>query len=171
MSICFQIITASHSPNYFYAVIPQFRSNFIICLFKGCSNLFINFSIFYKEILNKALKNMISVLPSIIFQLIQRMTVCISCGMNEFTNLKCVSQNFCTTLICPLGKTHKKFSAWNRKKKSHQLLCQTSRFQNQANFRDILRQPLIYFLIFLFLSWIVKLKIQLQGMQLTIVSW
>lgn len=116
MSICFQIITASHSPNYFYAVIPQFRSNFIICLFKGCSNLFINFSIFYKEILNKALKNMISVLPSIIFQLIQWMIVCISCGMNEFTNLKCVSQNFCTTLICPLGKTHKKFSAWNRKK-------------------------------------------------------
>lgn len=120
MSICFQIITASHSPNYFYAVIPQSRSNFIICLFKGCSNLFINFSIFYKEILNKALKNMTSVLPSIIFQLIPRMIVCISCGMNKFTNLKRVSQNFCTTLICPLGKTHKKFSAWNKKKNEGQ---------------------------------------------------
>lgn len=60
---------------------------------------------------------MTNVLASIIFKLVQWMKACISCGMNESTNLKCVSQNFCTTLICPPGKTHKKFSAWNEKMK------------------------------------------------------
>lgn len=64
-------------------------------------------STFLKEIVRKPFTSMTSILASTIFQ----RTTYTSCSTGQPTDLKCVSQNFCPTLICPLGKAYKKFSA------------------------------------------------------------